>query len=291
MNTHTENFNEDQYPIRDAGSLVWYHLYNSTGSTSTAFTTNDGSTSYTIEGNLKRGNTVSKSINIKKDVQMTIDDRPTHLYFDRDPCKLKITPEIQKHLDAQPRKIVICKKWSDLPSLLDNSVYSICFAESELKYSSAVEIVNMVNTMSKLVNLMHTVTVTMAITKDTRYETIKLLQKSNIFGIIPVHTDFGLDEATKGCAAQWANIPYWPKQILDKLSGSKRTTDIAKPGQIKLTQRQQQILDLIRERGASNKVIAKTLNISESTVKLHVGIVLKKFNVKNRTQLALFSKK
>ena len=51
-----------------------------------------------------------------------------------------------------------------------------------------------------------------------------------------------------------------------------------------------QILNLIKERGASNKVIAKTLNITESTVKLHVGIVLKKFGVKNRTQLALFSK-
>ena len=57
-----------------------------------------------------------------------------------------------------------------------------------------------------------------------------------------------------------------------------------------MTPRQEQIHTLISTRGASNKVIAKTLNISESTVKLHVSAVLKKYGVKNRTQLALFSK-
>jgi DNA-binding NarL/FixJ family response regulator len=60
---------------------------------------------------------------------------------------------------------------------------------------------------------------------------------------------------------------------------------------IKLTPREQQILTLIRDRGASNKVIAKMLNLSESTVKLHVGKALKKYGCNNRTQLALFSKK
>lgn len=58
---------------------------------------------------------------------------------------------------------------------------------------------------------------------------------------------------------------------------------------IMLTPRQKQILDLVSNRGASNKIIAKTLNISESTVKLHMGAILKKYNVRNRTQLAVFS--
>lgn len=56
-----------------------------------------------------------------------------------------------------------------------------------------------------------------------------------------------------------------------------------------LTPRQRQILALISKRGSSNKVIAKTLNISESTVKLHLGNIFKKYGVRNRTQLALFS--
>lgn len=64
----------------------------------------------------------------------------------------------------------------------------------------------------------------------------------------------------------------------------------SKSKDIQLTTRQQQILEIISTRGASNKVIAKMLNISESTVKLHVGAILRKYGVKNRTQLAVFSK-
>ncbi len=59
---------------------------------------------------------------------------------------------------------------------------------------------------------------------------------------------------------------------------------------IYLTPRQKQIFELVTTRGSSNKVIAKTLNITESTVKLHMGAILKKFNAKNRTQLVAFSK-
>lgn len=77
-----------------------------------------------------------------------------------------------------------------------------------------------------------------------------------------------------------------PRMIKEKLyRKSKRN---ASPS-ISLTPREQQVLSLIRERGASNKIIAKMLNISESTVKLHIGKVLKKYGVKNRTQLAVFS--
>jgi DNA-binding NarL/FixJ family response regulator len=59
---------------------------------------------------------------------------------------------------------------------------------------------------------------------------------------------------------------------------------------IKLTPRESQILTLIQDRGVSNKIIAKMLHITESTVKLHITHIFKKYGVKNRTQLALFSK-
>lgn len=53
-----------------------------------------------------------------------------------------------------------------------------------------------------------------------------------------------------------------------------------------VTLRQKQIWELIVKQGASNKQIAHRLNISEATVKQHVGIMLKKFTLRNRTQLA-----
>ena len=69
----------------------------------------------------------------------------------------------------------------------------------------------------------------------------------------------------------------------------KRKVDTSK-NIIDLTARQSQVLHLVRDRGASNKTIAKILGITESTVKLHIGAVLKKYGVRNRTQLAVFAK-
>ena len=77
--------------------------------------------------------------------------------------------------------------------------------------------------------------------------------------------------------------------VLDLLKTKKQS--VSKKDTIVLIPREQQILSLIQDRGASNKIIAKMLDISESTVKLHIGKVLKKYGCKNRTQLALFSKK
>ena len=65
---------------------------------------------------------------------------------------------------------------------------------------------------------------------------------------------------------------------------------VVKANTITLTIRQSQILNLIQNRGSSNKVIAQILGISESTVKLHVGAILKKYGAKNRTQLAVFAR-
>lgn len=84
--------------------------------------------------------------------------------------------------------------------------------------------------------------------------------------------DFGLDKKVQG----WIK----PKKTV------RKDTSTA----IKLTPRQSQILALVSERGASNKIIARMLDISESTVKLHVSAILKKYGVRNRTQLAIFSK-
>ena len=57
-----------------------------------------------------------------------------------------------------------------------------------------------------------------------------------------------------------------------------------------LTFRQQQIARLIIDRGLNNDQIADTLNISESSVKLHAGLVYKKVGVKNRVQLVAVNK-
>jgi DNA-binding NarL/FixJ family response regulator len=55
-----------------------------------------------------------------------------------------------------------------------------------------------------------------------------------------------------------------------------------------LTQREREVLELIG-RGLSNKRIALELGVSEKTVKTHVGHVLAKLGVADRTQAALYA--
>jgi len=56
----------------------------------------------------------------------------------------------------------------------------------------------------------------------------------------------------------------------------------------RLTRREHEVLELIA-RGRSNKRIASALDISEKTVKTHVGHVLAKLGVSDRTQAALLA--
>lgn len=259
----------------------------SIGSTSIGNLKDDWSTAYTLAHEIAERTPVSKYMNTQQDT------RPTHLYFNRllsvdDTYKNNTVQDI---VDTLPVKVKYCSTWAELSENMKFLPKTICFHISELTHSSAIEIVNMIHTLAKLLDNKENITVSVSVEKDTTLQAIKDLQKSNIFGIVPGMKSFGKEETLKGLQAQWNNIPYWPKHILDQLDGAKKPIAKQKTGEIKLTPRQEQILFLIRERGSSNKVIAKTLNITESTVKLHVGLVLKKFGVKNRTQLAVFSKK
>lgn len=58
----------------------------------------------------------------------------------------------------------------------------------------------------------------------------------------------------------------------------------------KLSNREVEILALLKE-GAPNKIIARTLNLSEATVKVHIKAILRKVGVCNRTQAALWARR
>jgi DNA-binding NarL/FixJ family response regulator len=82
-----------------------------------------------------------------------------------------------------------------------------------------------------------------------------------------------------------------PGKLVVKMLRKPRVVSKSVESEISLTPRQKQIMDLICSKGASNKHIARILAISESTVKLHVGHIFKKYGVRSRTQLAVFNRK
>ena len=58
--------------------------------------------------------------------------------------------------------------------------------------------------------------------------------------------------------------------------------------EIRLTERERQILEHLA-RGESNKAIARTLDISHDTVKLHVRHILSKLSLSSRVEAAVFA--
>ena len=55
---------------------------------------------------------------------------------------------------------------------------------------------------------------------------------------------------------------------------------------LNLTDREMDVLSLL-QKGKQNKIIAHALNISESTAKVHIRNIMRKFHLRNRTEVAL----
>jgi len=70
--------------------------------------------------------------------------------------------------------------------------------------------------------------------------------------------------------------------------GLEKKLHCAKKIDHKLTGRESEILECLLG-GESNKIIARRLEITESTVKIHMKSLLRKINVQNRTQAAIWA--
>jgi two-component system, NarL family, response regulator DevR len=66
-----------------------------------------------------------------------------------------------------------------------------------------------------------------------------------------------------------------------------RTGSSAAAGEVKLTEREQSILELLGE-GLTNREIAAKLYLSEKTVRNYVSLILQKLGLSNRTQAATY---
>jgi DNA-binding NarL/FixJ family response regulator len=86
---------------------------------------------------------------------------------------------------------------------------------------------------------------------------------------------------------------YIPPEILmesEPLSAPSPSDDRRSPADLGLTPRQVDVLALMMQ-GKSNKLICRTLDLAEPTVKNHVSAILKALGVVNRTEAALAAAK
>ena len=79
--------------------------------------------------------------------------------------------------------------------------------------------------------------------------------------------------------------PQRRQQPLQSTTGEPTLSDLKA---CKLSAREAQILGCLRE-GAPNKVIARKLDVTEATIKVHVKAILRKVGAANRTQAAMWA--
>jgi DNA-binding NarL/FixJ family response regulator len=111
-------------------------------------------------------------------------------------------------------------------------------------------------------------------------------------GYVP--TSLGIGIAVAAIHLVLAGGIYVPSEMVDYVSGTKTDRDEARPDRAPaeescFTSRESEILELIRQ-GKPNKIIAHALDISESTVKVHMRNIMRKLRATNRTQVAFLTR-
>jgi DNA-binding NarL/FixJ family response regulator len=176
--------------------------------------------------------------------------------------------------------------WPDLLKVLQSAeesmliVFRLDFLER--KNMSIDEVLSMMSSLARFVTD-KTVYVAVIVLKPCDQSLISKLKRNNVLGIIPGIRYFGKDHSISAYTALQQGKSHWPKIAIESYN---RSEDISST----LTERQYQVFNLVAKRGLSNKKIAELLNINEDTVKAHVGTILKKYGLRNRTQLALANK-
>lgn len=221
------------------------------------------------------------------------------IYFDTLQTQLSVDAKIAIS-DITSSTIDVVDSWPGLMSLLcqelchndsaDQDITLVIFNKDSLAFPGTTlnEIVDAIRTISTISGPKK-VRIGILINDKCEQKFVQHLKKSNISGIVPNFKTFGDADFFDGLNTLLSGTTHWPDAyIVQRIKSSTRST--VEYG-IRLTARQREIMTLVANRGLSNKKIAQVLNISESTVKVHISSILKAYGVRNRTQLALAGNK
>lgn len=188
-------------------------------------------------------------------------------------------------------KLNTAKSYDDIPE-------TIKFAYSELiqRNIDSKEVYDVVNLTARLAatkfnekpkDILFTGFAGRRVFEDSEY---KKLTSAGFVGCSLSPLIYGIEAAEESMYCTKKDPSYWcPAALTNKSIVTAAKSSINKL-EIALTFRQEQILKMICSHGMTNRQIAKRLDLSESTVKMHIGLILKKYAVQDRTQL-IFSLK
>lgn len=101
------------------------------------------------------------------------------------------------------------------------------------------------------------------------------------------------DEIVKAIRVVMAGGIYLPEEFLDPSNPPRENhqpTGNNPLHSVSVTPRQAEVLNLAGQ-GKSNKAIARDLNLTENTVKIHMAAILRAFDAKNRTEAVVAAKR
>jgi NarL family two-component system response regulator LiaR len=101
--------------------------------------------------------------------------------------------------------------------------------------------------------------------------------------------DTSPDELVQTIRSVYADRLTLPQKLTHFLLGEKAEKGEKDSTSDELTPRELDVLRCIAQ-GMSNKQVAQTLSVSTTTVRSHVSSMIRKLNVENRTQLALYAR-
>jgi DNA-binding CsgD family transcriptional regulator len=241
----------------------------------------------------RNDNSVTRFFRAEPDPKLALSNNivelpPNVIYYSDDHSfSESCTSELSRQM---PCRYTLVDNWKDLGDALEyDGRFLVIHADTLLRLQGPGpnEFINAIHVMNKCIVGSYDLRIGIIITRHTPVQLVKNLKKSCIENILLDMRDFSLEHTVASVRFLIERNRYWPGDIIKTLPGNPRTC--VKSGNIRLTPRQAEVLELIQKRGASNKVIARSLGIAESTVKLHVSEIFKKYGVRNRTQLALFS--
>ncbi|MGB4813137.1 MAG: response regulator transcription factor [Methylophilaceae bacterium] len=103
-----------------------------------------------------------------------------------------------------------------------------------------------------------------------------------------IETDFLLNAIHSAANGESVMSSQMAGKLADAMRAIPKETSSSAAEINKLTPREREIIVMLA-RGASNKEIARILDLSESTVKIHVQGVLRKLNLSSRVQAAVYA--
>ena len=102
-----------------------------------------------------------------------------------------------------------------------------------------------------------------------------------------IDTEFLLDSIRRAANGESVMSPQMAANLANAIRSEKKMEE-EKADVPHLSPRESQIIQLIAK-GSSNKEIARSLDIAESTVKIHVQGILRKLNLTSRVQAAIYA--